>query len=204
MTKRILSIITSLALLAISSILLIVYFAFGGDSSTSTLTLSARNITLKVGQSVYNFYQLSDDNATLSFEVSEENIVDINNERIVGLKAGKVTLFITATTSNQMARDSIEIVVVNSSYSYLITPSQNCEFNDNTLYMTDIFCSFTLEVFDMYGQVVLEPKYNYSSNEEVEFFREFRYFTLVAEKDCMVTLDFYEINFEFSFSVIVV
>ena len=138
------------------------YFAFGGDSSTSTLTLSARNITLKIGQSVYNFYQLSDDNATLSFEVSEENIVDINNERIVGLKAGKVTLFITATTSNQMARDSIEIVVVNSSYSYLIAPSQNCEFNDNTLYMTDIFCSFTLEIFDMYGQVVLEPKYNYS------------------------------------------
>ncbi len=204
MTKRILSIITSLALLAISSILLIVYFAFGGDSSTSTLTLSARNITLKVGQSVYNFYQLSDDNATLSFEVSEENIVDINNERIVGLKAGKLTLFITATTSNQMARDSIEIVVLNSSYSYLITPSQNCEFNDNTLYMTDIFCSFTLEIFDIYGQIVLEPKYNYSSNEEVEFFREFRYFTLVAEKDCMVTLDFYEINFEFSFSVIVV
>lgn len=204
MTKRILSIITSLALLAISSILLIVYFAFGGDSSTSTLTLSARNITLKVGQSVYNFYQLSDDNATLSFEVSEENIIDINNERIVGLKAGKVTLFITATTSNQTARDSIEIVVLNSSYSYLITPSQNCEFNDNTLYMTNIFCSFTLEIFDIYGQVVLEPKYNYSSNEEVEFFREFRYFTLVAEKDCMVTLDFYEINFEFSFSVIVV
>lgn len=146
MTKRAISLLTSLIMLLVSIFLLLCYFVFKTDKIT--LHLNANNVTLYVGQSVYNYYEVTDSNANIAFEVSEGNIIDINSDRILGLNAGKVTVDIIAKLENLSYSTSIEVTVLSNSYTYSINPIENCIYQNGVLYSYEDDNLFTVDVFD--------------------------------------------------------
>ncbi len=128
MTKRASSLLISLFMLALSIGLLLLYFLFKDDSVFTPLTMNGSNISLKVGQSVYNYYTISNENAEISFEVSKDNIIEIDEEKITGINAGEVTVTLTATLEGQLAKTQIDVAVYNDGYSFILSPVENCDF----------------------------------------------------------------------------
>lgn len=203
MTKRISSLILSLVMLGISSILLLIYFTFNGsDDSPIPLTLSAKNLTLYVGQTVRDFYQLSNNNASLSFNVSQSNIIDINRERVIGLNVGKVSVLLTASLDEQVIEQKIEVVVLNDGYTFSLTPIKNCHFEDSTLFTQNDFSVFSIDVFDEQNNKINYGKYNIVSSSQIYIQRDFNNFTLVANENCIVKFDFYEIEYVVEINVV--
>ena len=128
MTKRASSLLISLFMLALSVGLLLLYFLYKDDGVFTPLTMNVNNISLKVGQSVYNYYTISNENAEISFEVSKDNIIEIDEEKITGINAGEVTVTLTATLEGQLAKTQIDVAVYNDGYSFILSPVENCDF----------------------------------------------------------------------------
>lgn len=119
-------------MLLVSIILLLIYFIF--KPSYASLTFKASNVTLYVGQSVYNFYEISEE-AELTFEVSDNNIIDINSERILALNIGSVSVNILAKIDDQIYKTTFNVTVLNYTYSFKIDAIEGCKYKDNIIFL---------------------------------------------------------------------
>lgn len=164
MTKRGTTILSSFSMLLVSIILLLIYFIF--KPSYASLTFKASNVTLYVGQSVYNFYEISKE-AELTFEVSDNNIIDINSERILALNIGSVSVNILAKIDDQIYKTTFNVTVLNYTYSFKITTIDGCEYKDNILYSYSDNNIFNVEILDKDGSKLSNLKYNYNCQNAI-------------------------------------
>ena len=77
MTKRLSTIIISLIMIATSLTLLLIFFTFNKTEKTilERLTLRADNLSLTVGETVTNFYDVSSENAVVTFDIENPSII---------------------------------------------------------------------------------------------------------------------------------
>lgn len=196
MTKRASSLLISLFMLALSIGLLLLYFLFKDDGVFTPLTMNGSNISLKVGQSVYNYYTISNENAEISFEVSKDNIIEIDEEKITGINAGEVTVTLTATLEGQLAKTQIDVAVYNDGYSFILSPVENCDFFDDTLYVKDNYCTFQIDVYDQINQKIDNLKYDFSATDNAVLVKNMYLFQLQTRNDCYLIFSFKEIDFD--------
>lgn len=172
-------------MIAISLTLLLIFFTFNKNEKVlERLTLKADNLSLKVGQTVTNFYHVSSDKAVVTFDIENPNIVSINGKNLSALEVGKTNIKITASLNDVSTIADIVVEISANSFTLKITPSQNCYYENNTLYQTENFCRFSADILDYNGKLV-EEFYYFSTNSSL-LNKEFLYFELYSTKDCQI------------------
>ena len=205
MTKRVVSVLTSLMLLAISIVLLLVYFSFNTNKDkVSPLSLLGHDLSLFVGECVYNFYQVSNVNADITFSVNKEDIISIDKEKIIGLKAGQVEVTMIASFENQISKEQIQVTVYNNGYSYDILAMQDCEFQNNTLFVNGNVCIFELTIYDRLNNKLNDLNYKIETDQDVVINKNLHLFSLYLTHDCKLKFYYPEIDYSFEINVILI
>ena len=157
MTKRAISLLTSLIMLLVSIFLLLCYYVFKTDKIT--------------------------------LHLNANNVIDINSDRILGLKAGIVTVDLIARLDNQSYKTSIEVTVLSNSYTYSINPIENCIYQNGILYSYGDDNLFTVDVFDKDGSKLNNLEFTLHS-QDVIFTSELAIFYLKTDKGCQVSIEY--------------
>lgn len=195
MTKRVFSILISLLLLSISIGLLITYFVFNSDKDEfKPLSLLCNNISIFVGDCFYNFYQISHEGASIVFDVSKENIIQVDSEKIVGLNAGQVDVTLTATFENQMAKTKMQVTVLNEDYTFLITPIQNCYYDDKTLFLNNDICLFQIDIFDQLNNKLENLSCQVTTSNNALIYQQIYLFQLYSPANSTIVFYYEEID----------
>lgn len=204
MNKRTSSILVSLFLLFISIGLLLVYFVFKdkNNDKVSPLSLFANDQILYVGEDVYNFYSVSDKNALIEFDVSKQNIISVNKDKISGISAGEVYLTITATLNRETTKTQLKVTVLNHDYTINIMPEMSCYFQNNTLFINADVCQFQLNVFDRLNNKIDNLNYLIQTTNDAAIERNFLSFQLYSTQNCQVIFIFEDIDFQVTINVV--
>ena len=202
MTKKTITILASLFILAISFFLLLIFFAFNSHSfnnnTKDNLILSANNLTLNIGDVVYNYFDVSEDNAQITITTNNNNIIEINKEYIRGLEVGNVTVTIMAEYNGLHAKQSFLVIVKNDDYSFNIIPISSCSYENNNIYLLSQVCQFRIEVFDFYGKRLDNLTYQINSTNDSKFYMELSNFILITNSNCLITIYIPEIEKTFN------
>lgn len=186
MTKRLSTIIISLIMIATSLTLLLIFFTFNKTEKTilERLTLRADNLSLTVGETVTNFYDVSSENAVVTFDIENPSIISIKGKNLSALDVGKTNIKITASLNDVTTETNMTVEITNESFVLQLTPSQNCYLDDNILYLTGDFCRFTVNIFDYDGNLIKD--FYYLSTGPSTLNKEFLYFELQSTQDCQI------------------
>ena len=202
MTKKTITILASLFILAISFFLLLIFFAFNSHSfnnnTKDNLILSANNLTLNIGDVVYNYFDVSEDNAQITITTNNNNIIEINKEYIRGLEVGNVTVTIMAEYNGLHAKQSFLVIVKNDGYSFNIIPISSCSYENNNIYLLSQVCQFRIEVFDFYGKRLDNLTYQINSTNDSKFYMELLNFILITNSNCLIAIYIPEIEKAFN------
>lgn len=202
MTKKTITILASLFILAISFFLLLIFFAFNSHSfnnnTKDNLILSANNLTLNIGDVVYNYFDVSEDNAQITITTNNNNIIEINKEYIRGLEVGNVTVTIMAEYNGLHAKQSFLVIVKKDDYSFNIIPISSCSYENNNIYLLSQVCQFGIEVFDFYGKRLDNLTYQINSTNDSKFYMELSNFILITNSNCLITIYIPEIEKTFN------
>ena len=202
MTKKTITILASLFILAISFFLLLIFFAFNSHSfnnnTKDNLILSANNLTLNIGDVVYNYFDVSEDNAQITITTNNNNIIEINKEYIRGLEVGNVTVTIMAEYNGLHAKQSFLVIVKKDDYSFNIIPISSCSYENNNIYLLSQVCQFRIEVFDFYGKRLDNLTYQINSTNDSKFYMELSNFILITNSNCLITIYIPEIEKAFN------
>ena len=198
MTKKTITILASLMILAISFILLLIFFVFNGhyfkNNTKDKFTLSVDNITLNIGDIVYNYFDVSEDNAQITISTNNNNVIEINKDYIKGLEVGNVTVTIIAEFNGINVKKSFQVTVKTEDYSYNIIPVLNCSYKDNNIYIFSNICQFRIEILDVYGKLLENITYQINSTNDSIFYMELSNFILISNSDCSITIYIPEIE----------
>lgn len=206
--KKIFISLTCFGLLAIGIVILLVFFAFrdGKDLSLKTndnLTNYTDDISLSVGSKVYDYYELSDKTAELSFELDKYGIIYIDETMIEGLSAGVVNVVMTAKTKNATTKTEFVVRVYENENTIDFIALSNCSFEGDTIIITDNVFQFKIEVRDKLNNKVENVNYNITSNKpSTEIYKEFSSIMIVTNENCILTFIFPDLSVTFSKKVI--
>lgn len=206
MTKRISTIISSLVLLAISFILLLIFFIFNSQNSNSQnkpLSIYASDVVLTVGESVSNFYILSDEKAIVEITSTNNSIFEVKDKKLTALKTGKAQLTLIATLDKQIAKTSFNLEVIKSDYTFAIETANNCTIEDNNIYMQSTSCQFSIKVYDKNENTYVSKVIEYSATNDAIIVYEMSSFILFTSQNCTVCIKYPEINLEIKINVYV-
>lgn len=125
MTKRLSTIIISLIMIATSLTLLLIFFTFNKTEKTilERLTLRADNLSLTVGETVTNFYDVSSENAVVTFDIENPSIISINGKNLFALDVGKTNIKITASLNDVTTETNMTVEITNESFVLQLAPS---------------------------------------------------------------------------------
>ena len=207
MSKKWFSILFCIGILAITTVLLLVFVVNKDEkidlSLNKALTSKADDISVAVGNRVYDFYEISNKTAELSFEMDKEGIIYINEEYIEGLQVGKVNVIMTAKTQKQTTRSQFNVTVYENEYSFEFVSVYGCTFDNNNIYATAEAFQFNLEVYDKQNIKVENIDYSIiSNNDETVIDKSFSSVLVVARENCTLTFIFKDLSVTFSKNVI--
>ena len=200
MTKKAKTFYLCLFSVALSCILLLIFFMFGQTSPpiiNDALTLSATDFSLYVEEIKTDFYTVSNKDAKIEFEY-DDTIVYIDKNKIQGLKAGKTDVIIKASLYNLVEQTSITVTICEKSYHYEIIPTENCSYQDGVIISIDNACQFSLNIYDCFGNKIKDPLLQFSSDETFDIDYQFGQVYIYCEKDCII---YVETNFNYSFYI---
>ncbi len=113
----------------VAVVVLCVVFA---PAKAPTLSLSAKPIVVEVGNSKIVEFTCSNDKADIEFEIDNDSIAYVDDNKIIGLKIGSTTLKIKAELGNESSFINVNVIVIeNSELPVVDLP------NDITLYLLD-------------------------------------------------------------------
>lgn len=186
MYKRLNIILISLVIIILSIFIFLTVFVFIKPKNTIPLSVTAENISLKVGNSLKNFYTVSEDNAEVSFEVENSNIIDINANEITGKQTGKTNVVITASKDDKIAKTSFEVSVINSDITFTIETISNCNYVDNKLVMSSTACQFSIKFYSKEQTLISNNNLHIEIPDNVNLINDISSFILVTEQNCQV------------------
>ncbi len=205
--KRLLALILSLVILAVSIILLLVFFILSkGNSSAEQIILriNANDAVMFCGETREKYYDVNIDDADVTIDVDYEGIIEINHERIVALRSGSVTVTLTAKFKESISKDTFVVTVLSQDYSFNILPSANCEYKNEILYASSTALQFNIELYDLKGDVIQNPDIEYSASNGAILQKQIGSFILLSENDCILYFNVEDLDFNFEIEVVIV
>lgn len=191
----------------ISVVLLLVFLLPKKDdklilTTNQTVTNSANDITLSVGNKLYNYYELSDKSAKLTFELDKQGIININEEMIEGLKVGEVNVVMTATTKTSATKNQFKVTVFENEYKIMFESVNNCIISENTILTTANVFQFNVKVKNIENTELENITYSIISNKENTIIdKSFSSVMIITNEDCILTFMFNELNIKISVNV---
>ncbi len=209
MNKRIISILVSLVILAISVTLLLVFMLGKKNDAPDyqpSLSCIVKDLKISVGERLTNFYQTNDKNAQVYFEYDKTDIIDINENEIIGKKAGKVSITIKIANSKEEISKNFIVEVYAEGYKFKIDTLEYCDFdeNSNTLIVYEENALFEIKVFDLKGNKVetLKPVCRFDNNLINISFNYGNYCIYNITGDCKVDFIFSDLDFAISLNFV--
>ncbi len=195
MNKRWLTIISCLSILGITVVLLLVFLLCSPSSPAVipeySLSASVKNLNISVGDKIYDFYEINDKNAVITFEVNKEGIIEINKDYILGVNEGEVSVILHAKTSSQSTSYEFIVVVHEKNYTVKIDGIENCSFDDktNTLFAYDNVCQILFNFYDLKGNVIKFKDCDFIlSDTDAEVYKEFSNAIFTIYKNCCLSI----------------
>lgn len=157
---------------------------------------------MQVGQEVTNFYVVSDENAEIKIQAQDESIFLIENNKLIALKVGSTTITIFASLDGDRAKTSFLLTIERDGYSFILTPIQNCSFSENILLLTDNACQFSVEIYDKMNALYTPQNMNYSATNNAIITKEVTSFVLVSQENCIITINYPDIEYSVNIQVV--
>lgn len=177
--------------LAIALTLVFVVSKNKSNSSNDVLTCYVEDVYMTVGDEVFNYYTINDESAELYFEVNKSNIISIDKNKITGLKPGIVKVSVTAKTENAVTKTEFYVKVFAETYTYNFIPISNCEFDEEIIIITDYTFQFKIEVYNKLYNLVSNPVYQITSNnDDIVIQNNFGIITVSVVAECNLTIIF--------------
>ncbi|MBQ8909021.1 MAG: hypothetical protein IJY90_01885 [Clostridia bacterium] len=167
------------------------------------LNCTAEDIEMEIGQTKINFYQVSHENAIVSFSVDKSDIIDIDKDKIVALNAGKVTVEMTVTVDDKQVKDVFIVTVLANQYTMKFKVASGGTLTGNTLTLTSKECQFYAHFYDKKGEELTDCQIMTAVSGNATLAYEFGMYKLTASSDCLVTFSVSELNFVATLNVIV-
>ena len=202
MNKKMCTILFSSVFLIIAVVLLLVFLLPKKDdklilTTNQTVTNSANDIILSVGNKLYNYYELSDKSAKLTFELDKQGIININEEMIEGLKVGEVNVVMTATNKTSTTKKQFKVTVCENEHTIMFESVNNCIISENTIFATANVFQFNVKVKN-----IENITYDIISNKESTIIdKGFSSVMVITNEDCILTFMFNELNIKISLNV---
>ncbi len=203
MTKKSSSILVSLGLLAISLILLLIFFIYRNSTSSfdSTIfSLQANNIDMQVGDKKTNYFYLTHKEASLDITTEDKEIIYVDEEKIIGLKPGIANVSIKASLENVTLSTTIVVKVFNDDYLIKFDILEGGYFSDNILCLENETCQFKLKLYDKLNRQVSDANFNIllSGNSVIDY--QFGNYIICCKEDCYMQISANE-NINFAFKI---
>lgn len=209
MSKKAYAIISSGFILAITIVLLLVFLLIPNKNEfylflNKNLSSNINDISLTVGDKIYDYYEVSDKSAELSFDLDKEGIINIDEFMIEGVKAGEVHVIMTAKTQKQTTQTEFNVKVYNNNYTIKFIAINSCSFDNENIYIDNSTFQFNIEVYDNLNLTVENVKFNIiSSNKETIIDKNLLSVIVVAREQCSLTFIFEDLSICFSKNVII-
>lgn len=187
-------------MLAISVVLLIVFVV--NKNTNSQLYCSASDIEICKGETIYDFYEVTNENAEISFTVDCENIIEINDLYIRGLKAGEVNVTIKAQYKGEISIDEFCVKVYDESYRVEFVSILDCVIGGNTITALSNSFQFKVEIFDALNRKIENVEFEILPNEDITIIKNFYSILIVADRDCKVDFSFKDIDIEVEMNIV--
>ena len=207
MSKKLWTTLFCIGILAITITLLLVFLLNHDDkiklSLNKDLSSTTNDISVTVGKRVYDFYDVSDKSAELSFDLDKQGIIFITEEYIEGLQVGEVNVVMTAKTSKQTTKNQFKVKVSNNEFTFEFISIQSCTFEEENIYVSNQSFQFNIEVYDKDNHKMENVDYNIiSNNTQTIIERSFSTILVVAKENCTLTFIFKDLSVTFSKNII--
>ncbi len=197
MNKRLATILACFAMLAVSAILLLT-FLIDKKEEEEEFYCTAQNVNLCLGESAYNYYQISHPLSIINISVDKANIIDIDNEKITAVGIGTTNVTLSASYGDKKSETTFTVKVSEQNYTISFTPTANCYFEGNTIYVQSKTCQFSFEICNSQNIQIEVLNYDVIIEGEGKFAKNFCNITLSLDGNCKITLSFPDLEFEFS------
>ncbi len=159
-------------------------------------------MSLEEGSSYDINYEINIKEAEISFAVADSRVAKIENNKIFAVGAGNTILRATASYKDKIIHSSCKIVVSQQkqSFYYYIQTNQNCNFNNDTLFVSD-YATFYINLYDSKNLQVDSSKLDYSCSSGIQLEKQFDIFLINASKDGVIYFKLEELEFDFLISV---
>ena len=199
--KNILILSISIGLLMISIVGLIVYFCISNskDKQIELFSVKCENISAEVGEWVEIPYIVDDEISSITFEVVDKSIAEIDDNKIIGLKAGTTLVKITVTKGDKVAMCNFYFTAKYNSCFLTLKPIDSCEIMENYIYMENDYCQFSIEFVDESGTLISDPRVTITHDQNLEIEEIAFGYLLTARENGTIT--FYFDDYDTSFVI---
>ena len=201
MERNLRRIIASLVITAVALSMLLAFLLWpkGRDNDFVPLSCTTSDIVLNEGDEKTDFYILSHEDATITFYVDKEGIIDINEDRILALSAGSVEVVATVSLNDQSITATFKVTVIAEECHVKLSAVANCTIEDLVVSVSGDHAEFVFLLYDKNGELVGEPRVNMSSSGGAF---QYAFGVLYVEcEDFEIYLDFYEFNYTVTITV---
>ena len=190
-------------LVVISIVLLLTFFLVKDlkQNSKRILNINCENLTIYKGEVREDYFDINYEGSSISLTVNKEGIIDIDQDRIVGIKGGEVDVLITATLDDMIVKDNFHVTVIDD-YQYNIIPVAGCTFDD-CLYVNEEVCYFELQTFNRTGDILDNLNFSYYATNNAYIKYELGTFLLIANTNSEIFINYEDIDYSITFKVVV-
>ena len=173
------------------------------DKTILPIVISVHDMTMKVGQTAENFISISNPKAEVEYQYNED-IVSIKGNSIRALSAGKCEVQVWAEYEESKASESFSVVVERESTTYSINVVAGGVFEEDTLYLHDKICQFTISLYDENDRPIKNPTCEFfCQDNHSKLYYEMNQFLLMANDNTKFTIIYPKYNLKIELQVIV-
>ncbi len=190
-------------MLAVSAILLLTFLT-DKKQQPQQFYCKAQDVNLIIGESAYNYYQLSHQLAIVQINVEKENIIEIDNDKITAIGIGSTKVTLSASYGEEHAQTTFTVKVTDNNYTLSFNSTVDCYFRDSTLYAKTNICQFGFEVYDSRNVKMPSPQYEIVIDGDGSATKSFYGIVLSINSNCTIILVFTELEFEFTINAVLI
>ncbi len=188
-------------MLAVSAILLLTFLT-DKKQENQEFYCKAQDVNLIIGETAYNYYQLSHQLAIVQINVEKENIIEIDNDKITAIGIGSTKVTLSASYGEENAQTTFTVKVSDNNYTLSFIQTVDCYFEDKTLFATSNICHVDFEVYDSRGIKMPSPQYEIIIDGDGSAVKTFYGIVLSVNSNCKITLVFTELEFDFTINIV--
>ena len=191
-----------LSVVAVVGLLLLLLLPNGNSTPFEPVNLYVEDVTLEIGQIKTDFYQVSAEDYEISFELDKDNVIEIDENKIVAINSGKVKVDVRVIVEGNSIEESFYVTVLAESYSYQLENLINCSVNGNNIVFSSQTAQFKIRCFDKDGIEIKNPAIEMIASDGINASFEFGMVRITATKNGTITFAIAQTDIEFTMNII--